>query len=362
MLGHVRFASKELLSGGGGRCLFSRQNDLLAKYKKLNGLNGSIMSTRNVKTSTVDWKPIISNKTPTNEDAEDEYKHGGKKHKNYHIGKKIFLGLMIAMPITAAYLGTWQTRRLKWKTRLIATCETRLTYPIVPIPKNFSEEDLESWEYRRVQLVGHFENDNEIYVGPRVHKGIKGYNVFTPFVRDDTGERLLIERGWVSEEKIVPSSRNLKHLSTPENEHLSISCLVRVPHERGQFQWDKKSDDVSRVWQVPDILEMSKRLGCKPLHLQVLYDLNNHSERLSDSNTSSMEFSEWQLIQAGVPIGQQPKVMFRNNHLQYIVTWYGLSFLSSILLVVAIRRGMKGKVITHAQLRKQRLDRAKEFE
>lgn len=303
----------------------------------------------------------------------------------------IFLGLMIAMPVVAFYLGTWQLRRLKWKTNLIAACEDRLSRPAVPLPKNFDPEDAEHWEYRKITMTGEFLHDQELFVGPRVKNGIKGYLLFTPFVRKDTGEKFLIERGWVSEDKIVPTGRSLRHLSTPVGNNIEIECLVRVAKSKSSMQWDKV-DQESRLWQIIDIPEMCAVSGATPIHLQAIYDLKDHNwpePQLSSESTSDhpwwkfwkksgpqskdpvldtqtnfqkdptmAEFNEYQFIKSGVPIGKTPKIDLKNNHLQYLITWYGLSLLSSIFLVIALKRN-RGGAVSQAQLKSDKLRHAK---
>ncbi|SCU84028.1 LAFA_0D07580g1_1 [Lachancea sp. 'fantastica'] len=333
-------------------------------------------------TSSVDWKPIKSTRTPND------------KPRNSSPTRFIFLGLMIAMPVVSFYLGSWQLRRLKWKTNLIASCEDRLTYPPCPLPKNFGPDDAENWEYRKVTIEGEFQHDQELFVGPRVRNEAKGYLLFTPFIRKDTGEKLLIERGWISDDKVVPTNRGMLHLSLPTG-NIKIECLVRVSKKKGTFQWDKE-DQNSRLWQIVDFPDMSKACGATPLHLQALYDLKDHdwvhtgiggeNEKSSNSQVSwwkfwqrskrpeptgtsegsktsgfeDVEFNEWQLVKAGVPIGKVPKIDLKNNHLQYLVTWYGLSFLSSIFLVVALRRN-RGGAVSQDQLKRDKLRHASRY-
>lgn len=335
-----------------------------------------------VKTSTVDWKPIKTKKTPNE----------GYQKKKSSWSKNIFLGLMIAMPVISFYLGTWQLRRLKWKTNLIASCEDRLTYEPVPLPKKFTPDMCEDWEYRRCTVTGHFLHDEELLIGPRVKNGVKGYILFTPFVRKDTGERILIERGWISEEKVVPASRNLKHLSLPQGD-ITITVLVRAAKDLTSMQWEKE-DRESRLWQVLDLKDMTTVSNTSPVHYQALYDMKDHNwpqetdtkaedkksswnffsnrqkqKKSNSENTAALqggsnqeevEFSEYQFAKAGVPIGKVPKIDLRNSHLQYLVTWYGLAFLSSIFLVIALRRN-RGSAVSQAQLKQQKLKHAKRF-
>lgn len=335
-----------------------------------------------IKTSTVDWKPIKTAKTPGE----------GYQKQNQKWTKKIFLGLMIAMPIVSFYLGTWQLRRLKWKTNLIAACEDRLLVDETPLPKKITPEMSEHWEYRRCTVTGKFLHDEELFVGPRVRNGVKGYILYTPFIRKDTGEKLLIERGWISEDKVVPTKRHLTHLSIPESDNVTLSVLVRVAKDLTMWQW-KKEDRESRLWQVLDFKDMCETVGATPIYLQAIYDLkdhhweeNSHIANETTNNSSwkfwgknnkdnkddtasvpvqheqrfaeNVEFSELQFMKAGVPIGKVPKLDLKNNHLQYLITWYGLSFLSSIFLVFALKR-TNGSAVSQSELKRQKLRRSK---
>jgi len=47
---------------------------------------------------------------------------------------------------------------------------------------------------------------------------------------------------------------------------------------------------------------------------------------------------------AGKPIGRAAEVNIRNNHLQYIITWYGLSFATSIMLYILVRKPVGGAI------------------
>ncbi len=55
-------------------------------------------------------------------------------------------------------LGTWQVKRLAWKTDLLAHIENQMRRPPVRAGKI---SDAAAWEYRRVTLAGHFLYDHE---------------------------------------------------------------------------------------------------------------------------------------------------------------------------------------------------------
>lgn len=299
--------------------------------------------------SSFDWKPI---KGKDNDQPKPS------------ITRYIFLSLLIAMPIVTFYLGTWQLRRLKWKNNLVATSEDRLTYPAVQLPKNINPDDAEDLQYRRYLVTGKFDHSKEVFVGPKVLYGERGYQVFTPLIRSDGGAPILIERGFVVDEKILPPRRKLQHLSLPMHE-VTVEVILKKINEKSSLVLSKVDPD-SRVWHVVDVPEMTEATGCLPIHAQALVDLRDHPietktitedkpwwkiwRRAKTHNETQLqplnpndtqEFSLYQLLKAGVPLGRPASIDFKNNHLQYLVTWYGLSFASSILLYLVLKKKPK---------------------
>jgi cytochrome oxidase assembly protein ShyY1 len=320
-----------------------------------------------VKTPNIDWNPIKSKK---------------QLSQNIELSgttsRKVFLGLLILAPIITFAMGTWQVKRLKWKNKLVAECEDRLTYKPIPLPKNLTKEDLPDLEYRKVLVTGHFDYNREVYVGPRLHDGKKGYTVVCPFVQKNGGADVLIDRGWISADKVVPASRNLQHLSCPQGE-ITVECVVRVAPTKGMFHMEHEKG--SKLYQILDADAMSKELGTSGVYLQALQNFHDRPEWLNnqpvsataDDNSSKIsrwafwgktateapgheethpdiidttktfnsadEFDPLQFINAGVPLGKIPKIDYTNNHLNYLVTWYSLSFASTILLIYMLKKG-----------------------
>ncbi|AOA61016.1 Cytochrome c oxidase assembly component [Komagataella phaffii CBS 7435] len=323
------------------------------------------------KTLDIDWKPITSNKS---------LKRDGNKHRT---GRSVVFGLLCLTPVVTLGLGFWQLQRLKWKNSLVAECEDRLTYKPLPLPKNFREEDVENFEYRKVLITGRFDYEKELLVGPRLHDDRKGYILVTPFTRSNGGGRILVERGWISEGKVNQGKRRLKNLSMPEGT-ITLECLLKVPPSKGMFHIEHKPG--TNMFRYVDLERMCKETNCKPIYAQVVQDFKDHPEWLkdraseighessgglwnlwrwrwqseSDNNDdqsqletfrapmvgeakvsayqdSSLEFSPLQFVNAGVPIGKVPKVDYTNNHLNYLVTWWGLSLASTVLLLLVLK-------------------------
>lgn len=330
---------------------------------------------RSVKTSTIDWKPVKAN--PGNLST---LEHQAKTP----ILRRFLLGLMVAMPVILFGLGCWQVKRLQWKADLIAKCENNLALPpIEEIPAVIDPDVIPEFDYRRFKCKGHFDYDQEMFLGPRMKDGQVGYLVVTPFIRKN-GKPILVERGWILKDRVVPLTRSkgyLSHLAMPQGE-IEIEALFRQMPTRLKLQFEHEPG--LRLFNVHDIPAMSEQLGALPIYCQMIYDMHDHPEYKSpeqvnggDAKSGSaklgvlsrlwlkgtptstptakadsqfihdhdddqtMVYQEFEFVRSGVPIAQHPKLKFSNNHLQYLITWFGLSVALAGLLLWSFMKKRK---------------------
>lgn len=307
----------------------------------------NLVARRFVRTPTIDWKPVTS-KTINLKTAEH--------HAKMPILRRFFLGLMVAMPVISFFLGCWQVKRLNWKANLIAKSENALVQPpIEQLPAILDPSVIPEFEYRRFKAKGHFDYDQEMFLGPRIRDGVAGYLVVCPFVRLDGGKPILIERGWIHKDKVIPSTRNnkdnyLKHMAMPQGE-IEIEALFRMMPKKLNLQFEHEQG--TRLFYVPDVDSMAEQLGSLPIYCQMIYDLKDKPwsgplgtpkagwkfwEKNQVDEYRPEEYQEFEFVNQGVPIAATPKVKFSNNHMQYLVTWFGLSFFSTGLLIWNLRR------------------------
>lgn len=311
----------------------------------LNRLKVNLQFRRGVKTPTIDWKPIKSSTSNVTE---------AEMHTKHPLFRKFILGLMVTMPIITFGLGCWQVKRLVWKNELISRAEKMLARaPLTSLPPDLDPEAVKEFEFRRFKIKGKFNYDQEIFLGPRMKKGEVGYLVIVPFERSDGGKPILVERGWISKEKVIPETREnnyLSHLSRPKGE-VEIEGFFRNMPKKSSLQFDHDSD--ARLFHVHDVETMAQQTGSLPIYCQLLYDLSDHPEYKSKSlmeklvgskkDDFEMEYQEFEFIKNGVPIGTVPKVNFTNNHLQYLITWFGISLASTGLLIYSFIKMKKFK-------------------
>lgn len=212
--------------------------------------------------------------------------------------------------IVTLTLGTWQVQRLQWKNALIATINARFSEPAVPLPATLSDPD--GWRYRHVSLQGAVVGAREIHLIAFSTRGQQGYQVIVPFRRADTGEILLLNRGWVPEDRRDPARRADGQLSGA----VTLNGVVGIPFPRGTFQPD--NDPARNLWFWADLPAMAKALGA---------GVSGFWIEAGDQPNGG-----------GLPIGGQTAIDIVNNHLQYAITWYGFALTLAVIYVLWHRR------------------------
>ncbi len=218
-------------------------------------------------------------------------------------------------------LGNWQVQRLAWKEDLIARVEARpdmapLTLGSqLPVPDGEGDAFLQANEYRPVRLTGAYRPDGEVRVftsleRPRGTYGGPGHWVLTPFAVAPSGALLFINRGF------VPDGRD--HAAAPSGEQ-TIDGLVRAPEEGSAFTPDPKPQQ--RLFFTRDPRRIADAMGAGPAE-GFFVDLSAAHTPIS-----------------GLPQAGETRMSFANNHLQYVITWYGLAAaLLAVFGVFAWRR------------------------
>lgn len=223
---------------------------------------------------------------------------------------------LLLIPATTFGLGTWQVKRRQWKLRLIDDL-TRLT-TADPIPLPLDPYEINNLEYRRVKVRGRYDHSRELYIMPRSpvdpereareagrlsSSAETGANVITPFHCTDLGITILVNRGYVPRQKIRPETR----MKGQVEDAVDVVGVVRLTETRKPFV--PNNDVEKNRWHYRDLEAMSQITGAAPIFI--------------DADFGSTI--------PGGPIGGQTRVSLRNEHMQYIITWYGLCAATSYM-------------------------------
>ncbi|MCC4244091.1 SURF1 family protein [Stappia indica] len=224
--------------------------------------------------------------------------------------RRLLLPGLVAFVVFCALmtLGTWQVMRLQWKLALIERVEERIDLPPVdpPAPEAWAGIDEDAWDYRPVRLTGRFlEGEVYYYIAlsePHGTFGGPGYLVYAPF-RTEAGPVVMVNRGFVPEARRLPESRPG---SEPPEAEVEITGLWRRDERGNMFTLD--ADPKTQVWFVREAPKMAASLGIDDAPLAPF----------------SVDLRTEATPAGGLPQAGETIISFRNNHLQYAVTWYGL--------------------------------------
>ncbi|ODA78637.1 hypothetical protein RJ55_06019 [Drechmeria coniospora] len=225
--------------------------------------------------------------------------------------------LLALIPVTAFALGTWQVQRLGWKSDLIAKFEDRLVREPLPLPPTVDPAAIHEFDYRRVLASGRFRHDQEMLIGPRMRDGKDGYMVVTPLERDG-GSTVLVNRGWISKKHRHQRSRPD---SLPQGP-VTVEGLLREPWKKNMFTPENRPE--KGEFYFPDVAQMAALTGSQPVWVEA---------------TMEPEFMRMMDYEArGIPFGRAAEVNLRNNHAQYIFTWYALAAATSVMLYLVTKK------------------------
>ncbi|WP_374654511.1 SURF1 family protein [Dongia sp.] len=204
-------------------------------------------------------------------------------------------------------LCVWQVQRLYWKEGLIAARVERTTAAPVALPPVGS--DLAEVEFRRVALDGRFDHAHEFYMPARSQNGNVGYWIVTPFLPADGTQALLVNRGWVPEEKRDAAARPGGQFANA----VAFDGIVRLPQVQGWFQPD--NEPAKNRWFYLAPAEMAAASG-----LAFRDDLYLDAVKTE--------------IPGNYPLGGQTRIQMPNDHLQYAITWGALALALAVIYAI----------------------------
>jgi surfeit locus 1 family protein len=214
-------------------------------------------------------------------------------------------------------LGLWQLDRLRWKLGLIELVTVRLKAAPISLDRGGTPYWEPENEYLRVSLTGRFDNAREAYVFGTDAEGDAVYHVIVPFRMAD-GRTFLVDRGIVPKERLAPATRRAGQIGGDTR----VIGVWRTPDSQGWFT--PPPDRAHRIWYAHDLAAIAKADGIA-LRAPVIIE--------ADATPNP----------GGWPKGGQTRVTFRNEHLQYAITWFALAaVLLGVYTAYHISRGRLG--------------------
>ena len=130
-------------------------------------------------------------------------------------------------------LGLWQIERGQAKTNILNDFE-----------KNLKEEpsylNQESQKWDRVYVEGEWASSNQILIDNVINRGVAGYKVLTPLRMSETDQLILVDRGWIKQNRLRDQLPDIKLIEANE----IVSGILETP-ELGLVL---SEDLVSKEW------------------------------------------------------------------------------------------------------------------
>jgi surfeit locus 1 family protein len=209
--------------------------------------------------------------------------------------RRLFVSVLILLALGFAALGAWQVERRAWKLDLIARVDARLHAP--PRPIGAHERFTAADAYTRVRAEGRLLNDRETLVQAVTERG-PGWWVVTP-LQTATGV-ILVNRGFVPPERRDPRTRAEGQPAGP----VTVTGLLRASEPGGGFL--RANDASADRWFSRDVEAIARARG-----------LSRAAPFFIDADATPNP--------GGYPVGGLTVVKFRNAHLVYALTWFGLA-------------------------------------
>jgi surfeit locus 1 family protein len=224
--------------------------------------------------------------------------------------------LTIPAVLVLVFLGTWQVQRLQWKEDLIAKAEARVSAEPLPLSAVLAARSAgEDTEYTPVRAVGGFETPDVAHVFG-TYEGRAGAYVFQAMtLGEPSGRILLINRGFVPQDQWaesyeLPNAESFTGLVRNYQSETGISAAVR-PDESGSGLLFTRDIETLAAILVPG------------------------------RESRVLPFAIDSTLPTELPRGNTTRLEFRNSHLGYAITWYGLAVgLIGVTTVLYRRRGV----------------------
>ncbi|MCF6198170.1 MAG: hypothetical protein L3J67_02020 [Hyphomicrobiaceae bacterium] len=222
--------------------------------------------------------------------------------------KKLILGaLVLAALYILVSFGNWQVRRLAWKTELIATIKARTSENPISFFKAMKNcrVDVAQCAYQNVWLRGRFYRHKQKKFDERHFymlddQGRPGWHIYSLFeiAYDDDWKKdgrkiwhahrkIWVNRGFVPLYLKALDKRRQGQI----DEQITITGFLRLPQMKGLFTLDNNTEKNEYYYLGP------------------VFSIDLNSPKPS----------------GGWPRPGTTRLNFPNNHLGYIITWYGLA-------------------------------------
>ena len=144
-------------------------------------------------------------------------------------------------------LGLWQIERGQAKTTILAEFEDNLSNT-----PTYLNQESKRWD--RVYVKGIWDSSKQILVDNVINRGVVGYKVLTPLRIIETNQLILVDRGWIKQNKFRDILPNIELVDGDE----VISGILEYPELGLVLSEDLISKEWPKVSQTKNLEVISK--------------------------------------------------------------------------------------------------------
>ena len=145
-------------------------------------------------------------------------------------------------------LGLWQIERGQAKTTILAEFEDNLSKTPV-----YLNQESKKWD--RVYVKGKWDNSRQILVDNIINRGVAGYKVLTPLRIIETNQLILVDRGWIKQNKYREILPNIELIEADE----VVSGILEYPELGLVLSEDLVSKEWPKISQTKNLEVISKQ-------------------------------------------------------------------------------------------------------
>lgn len=214
----------------------------------------------------------------------------------------IFAALLAVAFAGFVALGVWQVQRMGWKHDLIARVDARVHAAPVPAPARpqWAAVTDSSDGYRRVTVTGRFLADRQTHTQAVTALGAGSWSMVP--LQTASGDYVLVNRGFVPAGVTAPA---------PPQGTVVVAGLLRMSEPGGGFL--RRNDPAAQRWYSRDVAAIAQSHGL-PAERVAPFFIDADRGPVADA---------W-------PRGGMTVVKFRDSHLSYALTWFGMALLTLV--------------------------------
>ena len=224
----------------------------------------------------------------------------GVHKKTKSLFKPIFISIVLIF--LTFLLGIWQLQRLSWKNSLIQNFDELKISDAINLSLATNKE------FIKIKSKGTINRNNKVFFPAKTYNGKVGVRLASEFISDD-GEIYLIDEGW-----FINSDYEYFKNNTDIFEE-DILGYIRFPRDAKLFT--PKNNIVNNDWYTYDLKEISNFFSSSLNQVFFIKKINTNKESFLISSNYEHQF--------------------RNNHMQYAITWFCMSFSFLIMFLVYLK-------------------------